>query len=42
MFNVCKVFFEAGIKGASSFTDIELNASGAMNDVYNVVRQAVS
>ena len=23
-------------------TDIELNASGAMNDVYNVVRQAVS
>ena len=42
MFNVCKVFFEAGVKGSSSFTDVELNASGAMNDVYNVVRQAVS
>ena len=40
-FNVRKVFFEAGIKRASSFTDVELSSSGAINDVYNVVRQAV-
>ena len=39
--NVRKVFFEAGVKGASSFTSAELSAFGAMNDVYNVVRQAV-
>ena len=30
----------AGVKGASSFTDVELSAFGAMNDVHNVVRQA--
>ena len=41
MFNVHKMFFEAGVKGASSFTDVELSTSGAMNDVYSVVRQAV-
>ena len=41
VFNVRKVFFEAGVKGASSFTDVELSAFGAMNDLYNVVRQAV-
>ena len=37
------MFFEApGVKGASSFTNVErLSALGAMNDVYNVVRQAV-
>ena len=29
------------MKGASSFTDVELSAFCAMNDVYNVVRQAV-
>ena len=40
VFNVRKVFFEAGVKGASSFTDVEFSAFGAMNDVYNVVRQA--
>ena len=39
--NVRKVFFEAGVKGASSFTDVKLSAFGAMNDVYSVVRQAV-
>ena len=27
VFNVCKMFFEAGVKGASSFTDVELAAS---------------
>ena len=41
VFNVRKVFSEAGVKGASNFTDSELSASGAVNDVYNVVRQAV-
>ena len=35
------MFFEPGVKGASSFTDVELSAFCAMNDVYNVVRQAV-
>ena len=42
----CKMFFEAppGVKGASSFTNVELSALGAMNeraDAYSVVRQAV-
>ena len=41
VFNVRKVFFEAGVEGASSFADVELSASGTINDVYNVVRQAV-
>ena len=41
VFNVSMVFFEAGVKGVSSFTDVELSAFGVMNDVYNVVRQAV-
>ena len=41
----CKMFFEAppGVKGASSFTNVELSALGAMNeraDAYSVVRQA--
>ena len=41
VFKVRKVFFEAGVKGASSFTDVELSAFGTMNDVYSVVCQAV-
>ena len=41
VFSVCKVSFEAGVKGASSFTDAKLSTFGAMNDVYNVVHQAV-
>ena len=41
VFNVRKVFFEAGVKGVSSFADVELSAFGTMNDVYNVVCQAV-
>ena len=41
MFNVGKVFFEAGVKGASSFTDVELSTFGAMNEVYSFVCQAV-
>ena len=41
VFNVHKVFFEAGVKGVSSFINVELSTFGAMNDVYNVVRQAV-
>ena len=40
VFNVGKVLFEAGVKGASTFTDVELSASGGMNGWYNV-RQAV-
>ena len=35
VFDVHTVFFDAGVKGASSFTDAELSASGAMNDVYS-------
>ena len=41
VFNVNKVFFGVGVKHASSFTDVELRASGAKNDIQNVVRQAV-
>ena len=41
VFNVRNVFFEAGVKGASSFPDVEVSAFGTVNDVYNVVRQAV-
>ena len=41
IFYVRKMFFEVGVKGASSFTDVELSASGTMNDVYNVVSEAV-
>ena len=41
VFNVRKVFFEAGVKRASSFTDVELSTFGTMNDIYNVVCQAV-
>ena len=41
VFNVCKVFFEAGVKGASTFTNVELSAFGTMNDIYSVVRHAV-
>ena len=41
VFNVRKVFFEAGVKGASSFDDVELSALGTMSDVYSVVCQAV-
>ena len=40
-FNVCKVFFEVGVKGVSSFTSAELSVFGAMNDVCSVVCQAV-
>ena len=41
VFNVCNVFFEAGVKGASTFTDVELSAFGTMNDVYSAVHWAV-
>ena len=41
MFNIHKMFFEVGVKGAVSFTDAELSVSGAINDVYSVVREAV-
>ena len=37
VFNVCKVLYEAGVKDASTFTDVELSAFGAVNDVYSVV-----
>ena len=41
VFNVRNVFFEAGVKGASSFPAVEFSAFGTVNDVYNAVRQAV-
>ena len=34
VFNARKTFFEAGVKGASSFTIVELSAFGTMNDIY--------
>ena len=40
MFNIHKMFFEVGVKGASSFTDVKLSTSGTMNNIYGVVRQA--
>ena len=33
LINVRKVLFKAGVTGASSFTEVDLSASGAMNDV---------
>ena len=41
VFNVRKAFFEMGVKGASIFTNVELSAFGAMNDVCSVVHWAV-
>ena len=41
VFNISKVFFEAGVKGVSSFTNVELSAFGTMNGIYSVVCQAV-
>ena len=41
VFNVRNVFFESGVEGASSFLDVKLSAFGTVNDVCNVVRQAV-
>ena len=41
VFYVSQVFFEAGIKGASSFAEAESGAFGAMNYVHDVVRLAV-
>ena len=41
VFNVRKVFSEASVTGASNFADVELSVFGTMNDVYNVVCQAV-
>ena len=41
VFNVCKVFFEVDVMGASNITDVDMSASGAMNDIQNVVCQAV-
>ena len=41
MFNVHKMFFKVDVKGVSSFTDAELSTSHAMNDICNVVCQAV-
>ena len=40
VFTVRKVFFKAGVKGATSFTGVGLSAFGAVNDAYRV-RQAV-
>ena len=38
--SLSKVFLTP-VKGASSFTGVELSPFGAVNDVYSVVRQAV-
>ena len=34
------MFFEAGVKGPSSFADVEFGAFGPMNNVHDVVRLA--
>ena len=39
VFDVSQVFLETRVKGASSFADV---SSGAMDDVHDVVRQAVT
>ena len=39
VFYARKKFFEAGVKGASSFAYVELSAFSTTNDVCNVVRQ---
>ena len=41
LFYVSQVFLEAGVEGASRFTDVEFGASGAMINVHDVVRPAV-
>ena len=40
VFYVSQVFLEAGVEGASCFTNVEFGAFGAMNNVH-VVRLAV-
>ena len=41
VFYVSQVFFEAGVRGASRFADVEFGAFGAMINVHDVVRLAV-
>ena len=41
VFYVSQVFTEAGIEGASRFSDVEFGAFGAMNNVHDVVRLVV-
>ena len=41
VFNVHRMFFDAGVNGVSSFINVELSTFGAMNDIYSVIRQAV-
>ena len=41
VFKPHKEFFEAGIKGASSFSNVESDAFGAMNNADDVLRQTV-
>ena len=40
LFYVSRVFFEAGVKGASRFADVEFGAFGAINNLHDVVRTA--
>ena len=40
VFYVSQVFFEAGVKGASRFADVEFGAFGAINNLHDVVRTA--
>ena len=35
VFYVSQVFLEAGVEGASCFTDVEFGAFGAMNSVHD-------
>ena len=41
VFNARKVFFEAGVKGGSSFPDAELSAFGATDGVHSIVCHTV-
>ena len=42
VFYVSQVFLEAGVQSASHFADVEFGAFGAMNNVHDVVRLAVT
>ena len=41
VFYISQVFLEAGVKGVSCFANVEFGASGAMNNVPDVIRLAV-
>ena len=41
VFDVSQVFLKMSVKDASSFAEVDFGAFGAMDDVHDIVRQAV-